>query len=237
MSQLVLAFAAGVLTILSPCVLPLAPVVIAGARASDPRAPLFLALGLAVTFGVAGGVMASLGVEAGGSGGVRTISAAIMAIIGLVMLLPALSSRTEQWLSPLTGVADRLAQRLPKAGIIGQIGLGAVLALAWAPCAGPALGAAFALAASGGTLAAAMAVMAVFALGAAGALLVAGYGLGRLAKPGRKLAGQASAAGRILLGATFAATGLLILTGADHIIEAHFVEAMPDWLVAFATRF
>ena len=61
------AFAAGALTILSPCVLPLAPIVIASGRAQDPRGPLALAAGLAVTYGVVGGALASVGAEFGDS--------------------------------------------------------------------------------------------------------------------------------------------------------------------------
>ena len=53
---LALAFVAGMLTILSPCVLPLAPVVVASARSQDPRGPIALALGLAATFGLVGEV-------------------------------------------------------------------------------------------------------------------------------------------------------------------------------------
>lgn len=236
MTQLVLAFAAGVLTILSPCVLPLAPIVIAGARASDPRGPLLLALGLAVTFGVVGGALAALGVELATGDAVRTISAVIMVVIGLAMLLPVVSTKAERLLSPLSSVADHLATRLPKAGLFAQAGMGAVLALAWAPCTGPALGAAFALAASGGSLLAAMTTMTVFALGAALALLAAGYGLGHLARHGRALANRAAVTGRAILGFAFALVGVLILTGADRALEAGFVQAMPDWLVALTTR-
>ena len=62
-----LAFAAGMLTIFSPCVLPLAPIVVAAARARDPRGPMALGFGLAATFGIVGGVLASFGVEFGNS--------------------------------------------------------------------------------------------------------------------------------------------------------------------------
>jgi cytochrome c biogenesis protein CcdA len=235
-THLVLAFAAGVLTILSPCVLPLVPIVIAGARASDPRGPLLIALGMAVTFGVVGGTLAALGVELGAGEAVRIASAVIMVVIGLAMLLPAVSTQAERLLSPLSAVADRLATRLPKAGLFAQAGMGAVLALAWAPCAGPTLGAAFALAASGGSLPAAMTTMSVFALGAALALLAAGYGLGHLAKRGRNLASRAAVTGRAILGLAFALVGVLILTGTDRALESWFVQAMPDWLVTFTTR-
>jgi cytochrome c biogenesis protein CcdA len=236
MTQLVLAFAAGMLAILSPCVLPLAPIVIAGARANDPRGPLLLALGLAVTFGVAGGALASLGVELGTANTVRMVSAAIMVAIGIAMLLPAVSTKAELWLSPLASTADRLAAHLPKAGLLAQAGMGAVLALAWAPCAGPALGAAFALAASRGSLPMAMITMTVFALGATLSLLAAGYGLGHLAKRGRGIATRAATAGRAIFGVIVALVGTLILTGADHALETAFVQAMPGWLLVFTTR-
>lgn len=235
-TTLLLAYLAGVLTILSPCVLPLAPIVIAGARAQDARGPLALAAGLALTFGVVGGSLASLGIEFGEAAHVRAVSAAIMILVGLAMLLPRLSARSERLLAPLSGAADALAARLPNAGLWGQLAAGIVLALAWAPCVGPTLGAAFALAASGGSLAASMAVMTLFALGAATSLLVAGYGLGRLATGGRKFAGRAGQIGRGGLGMAFALVGAAILTGLDQRLEAAFIDAMPDWLVTFATR-
>lgn len=178
---LFLAFFAGLLTILSPCVLPLAPIVVAGARARDARGPLALALGLAATFGLVGGFLASLGVELGDVPALRAIAAMILVAVGFVMLIPALGARSERVLSPMAGWGELISKRLPAAGLTGQMAAGAVLALAWAPCAGPSLGAAFALAASGGSIAMTMAIMSVFALGAAASLLAAGYGLGKLA--------------------------------------------------------
>jgi cytochrome c biogenesis protein CcdA len=234
--HVLLAFAAGILTILSPCVLPLAPIVIAGGRAKDPLGPLALAAGLALTFGVVGGSLASLGVELGDTQWVRAIAATIMIVVGLVMIAPWLSDRSELLLAPSANFANRLAEKLPAAGLLGQFAAGIVLAFAWAPCVGPTLGAAFALAASGGSLAASMTIMASFALGAAGSLLLAGYGLRRLAGGGRWLAGKTAVVGRGVLGGAFALVGVIILTGFDHRIEASFIDGMPDWLVTFATR-
>jgi len=73
-----LAFLAGLLTIFNPCVLPLAPVVVAGAAARDPRGPFALAAGLALTFGIVGGLIASAGTELGDNAIVRTASALVM---------------------------------------------------------------------------------------------------------------------------------------------------------------
>jgi cytochrome c biogenesis protein CcdA len=228
-----LAFAAGMLTIFSPCVLPLAPIVIASARAEDPRGPIALGLGLALTFGVVGGVLASFGVEFGDSVLARAASAAIMVAIGAALLIPAIGDAVERRLGFAGRAAELLHERLPNAGLLGQAAAGVVLAFAWAPCAGPILGAALLLAARGGSLAAAMVAMTAYALGAAGALIAVGYALRRAAARARFA--WASAGGRVALGAAFALTGAAILTGLDQRVEAVLVAAMPDWLTAFAS--
>ncbi len=233
---LVLAFLAGVVSILSPCVLPLAPIVIAGAAAQDRRGPVALALGLALTFGIVGGFIASFGVELGATAAVRSVAAAIMIAVGLIMLVPAFSLASERALAPLTHWSDVLSRRLPAAGLLGSFAAGIVLAFAWAPCVGPTLGAAFALAASGGSLAAAMATMFVFALGAALSLLAAGFGLGKLALRTRFKAGRTARFGRAALAVVLIVAGGAILTGLDRKFEAAVLQATPDWFVALTTR-
>jgi cytochrome c biogenesis protein CcdA len=228
-----LAFAAGMLTIFSPCVLPLAPIVVAAARARDPRGPIALGFGLAATFGIVGGVLASFGVEFGDSDLARAASAIVMVAIGAALLVPAIGERIERRLGFVGRAADVMSERLPNAGLAGQAAAGVVLAFAWAPCAGPILGAALLLAAKGGSLAAAIATMTAYAVGAASALIGAGYAAGRVASKARFV--WAGAGGRLALGAAFVLIGAAVLTGFDHHIEAVLVAAMPDWLTAFAT--
>ena len=228
-----LAFAAGMLTIFSPCVLPLAPIVVAAARARDPRGPIALGFGLAATFGIVGGVLASFGVEFGDSDLARAASAVVMVAIGAALLVPAIGERIERRLGFVGRAADVMSERLPSAGLAGQAAAGVVLAFAWAPCAGPILGAALLLAAKGGSLAAAIATMTAYAVGAASALIGAGYAAGRVASKARFV--WAGAGGRLALGAAFVLVGAAVLTGFDHHIEAVLVAAMPDWLTAFAT--
>lgn len=231
--DLPLALAAGILTIFSPCVLPLAPIVLASAGARDPRGPLALAFGLALTFGLTGGVMASFGVAFGDSFLVRAASAIVMIAIGAALLFDSVGVAVERWLGALGRASNVLHKRLPQAGLVGQAATGAVLALAWAPCAGPTLGAALVLAARGGTLGAAMLTMTAYAVGAACALLGVGFVLRRVA--GKAGLAAAGAFGRIALGAAFALIGAAILTGFDHRVEAILVAAMPNWLTGFAT--
>ena len=230
---LALAFVAGMLTILSPCVLPLAPVVVASARSQDPRGPIALALGLAATFGVVGGALASFGVVLGDWALARAASAVIMIAIGAALLVPAIGDAMERRLGFADRAADVLGERLPNAGLAGQAAAGVVLAFAWAPCAGPILGAALLLAAKGGSVAAAMGTMSAYALGAASALIAVGYAVGRVASKAHFA--WVGAGARVALGAAFAIIGAAVLTGLDHNIEAVLVTAMPDWLTAFAT--
>lgn len=234
MTALALAFLAGLLTILSPCVLPLAPIVVAASRAQGVAGPLALAGGLALSFGLIGGALAAAGVEAGDSQLLRTVAALALALAGVALLSPALQARLEHALAPLGRAGGALERRLP-AGLLGQAALGAALALAWAPCAGPTLGAAFALAAGGGR-GFAMLSMAVYALGAAASLLAAGFLVGRLASLGRGRVRAAAAVGRYVFGAILVAVGIGVVTGWDHRVEAWAISSMPDWLTGFATQ-
>lgn len=229
-----LSFVAGLLTILNPCVLPLVPVLVAGAAASSRFGPAALALGLALSFSVSGTLLATAGIEFGGWWPLRAAAALLLLGAGLALLVPAVGERLSALAAPAGGLAGRLSERLP-AGAAGQFGTGALLGLAWAPCIGPTLGAAFALAASGGSRTVAAIAMAVFGLGAGLSLLVVGYGVRRLAGAGRsRLTGIAGVSRRVFGGA-LVVIALLILTGIDKIIEAALVQSLPDWFVTLAT--
>ena len=206
---------------------------ISSARAEDPRGPIALGLGMALTFGVVGGVLASFGVEFGDSGLVRAAAGAIMVVIGAALVFPAIGEAAERRLGFVGRASDVLRDRLPKAGLVGHAAAGVVVAFAWAPCAGPILGGALLIAAKGGSRAAAISTMSAYGLGAAGALLAVGYAFGRVASKARLA--TAGAAGRVALGAAFALIGAAVLTGLDHDAEAALVAAMPNWLAAFAT--
>ena len=156
-----------------------------------------------------------------------------MIAIGAALLMPGFGERIERRLGFVGRAADVMSERLPNAGLAGQAAAGVVLAFAWAPCAGPILGAALILAAKGGSPAAAIATMTVYALGAAGALIGLGYAAGHVASKARFA--WAGAWGRLALGAAFMVVGAAVLTGLDHQFEAVLVAAMPDWLTAFAT--
>ncbi len=237
MTLALFSFFAGLLTIINPCVLPLAPVVMAGASARGFAAPLALTAGLVATFGLVGGALAAAGVELGDSPALRIIAAVLLIAGGVVLAAPAASDWLGGRLAPLADFGHRLAERASSRGPLGYAALGAALALVWAPCIGPTMGAALVMAGSSATRLQAVGNMMLFALGAAMALLAAGFGLQRLASPLRRAAMSGASGLKTAFGVVLVVIGVLAASGADKAVEGRLVAAMPDWLVTLATRF
>lgn len=234
MGTLAAGYLAGLLSTLSPCVLPLIPVLLASALQSHPLGPLALAMGLAVSFAGLGLLLASVGYALGLDGDIVRIGASLlMGAFGLVLLVPALSAGFARAIQPLAGSGAGLLARVRGEGLSGQFGLGLLLGAVWSPCTGPTLGAAVGLAGTREGFGQAAAVMVVFAFGAATPVVGLAYGLGRHRKRLGELAGRAKPA----MGAVLVAVAALVLTGLDKRIEAGLVAVMPDWLVGVTVMF
>ncbi|HET9335788.1 MAG TPA: cytochrome c biogenesis protein DipZ [Sphingomicrobium sp.] len=171
-----LAYLGGILTILSPCILPVLPFVFARADRPFLRNGLPLLAGMAVTFaGVA--TLAAVGggwaVAANSAG--RWIAIVLLASFALLLIFPRLAERA---MRPLVGLGERLSAQGHEDRIGGSLLLGVATGLLWAPCAGPILGIILTGAALSGASAATAGLLLAYALGAAtslaGALLVGG---------------------------------------------------------------
>jgi len=233
-----LGYLAGVLSTLSPCVLPLLPILVASAAAQHRFGPLALALGLALSFAAVGLFVAGAGAAIGLDAGVLRRAGALLLIGFAVLLLwPRAQQRFAQAASRWSAAGDGLLARITGAAWGGQFAVGLLLGIVWSPCVGPTLGAASALASQGRDLGQIALLMLLFGLGAAMPLLVIGT-LSREAitrTRGRLLAfGQR---GRWLLGAALLVVGLAILSGGATRFETWAVEHSPDWLTELTTRF
>jgi cytochrome c biogenesis protein CcdA len=235
MGAIAVSFAAGALSVLSPCVLPLLPIVVASALQRHRHGPLALATGFVLASAAIGLFFASLGFRLGvDRDTARGVAAVMMAGAGLTLLLPPLQRAFAAAAAPLAGRASAFATRLP-AGLGGQLLLGVLLGAVWTPCTGPTLAAAIAVAARSESLARAGAVMLVFGAGAVVPVLALAYGSRHaLRGHGRRLAHVASA-GKAILGLLLLIVGVLALTGIDKRIEAWMVEHMPNWVIDLTT--
>jgi cytochrome c biogenesis protein CcdA len=232
------ALLAGILSTLSPCVLPLLPIILVTAVSEHRLGPLALASGLALSFVAVGMFIATIGYGIGlDAGFFRIIAATMLLALGVILLVPQLQTQVAAAASPISGWTEDRFGGIETAGLSGQFALGLLLGAVWSPCVGPTLGAASVLAAQGEDLAQVGLVMLAFGLGAALPLAL----LGLLSRDtlmrwrGRLL--DAGKGGKLVLGGLLVVVGVMILSGLDKRVEAALVEASPAWLTEITTRF
>ncbi len=225
------ATAAGVLTVLSPCVLPILPIVFSAAASQHRFGPAALAGGVAVSFAVIGVFLATTGAVVGLDGAIfhRVIGAFLIAL-GLVMIIPRFHAAFEAFLSPFSSWAAGRTSGVEGRGLWGQAGLGALMGAIWSPCVGPTLGAATVLASQGKDLGAVSLTMGAFAVGAAAPLLAVGSASRSTLQRWRGGLAGAERWGRYLLGGGLVLVGLLAISGLDKALEAVLVRVSPQWL-------
>lgn len=222
------AFFAGIVGVMSPCVWPLVPVVAASAATGGRSGPLFVAGGLAASFAVAGTFLTFLLVSSGLDPELfRYVAAVVLVGMGTLLVVDRLGDRMAAALSRLTaGLGPGTSLRSD--GALGQFGVGALLGVVWLPCVGPTLGVALALAATGQDLLRSFSVMLSYGAGTGAVLLGAGLLSGRILA--KVSSGGAGKLGRRVLGWSVLVLGILVLTGVDKWLEALAVDLLPTWI-------
>ncbi len=231
LASIPLAALAGALSILSPCVWPLVPVVMASAATSGRKGVLFLALGLSTSFAVAGTLLSfaliSLGLD---PELFRYIAAVLLVLVGLILVIKRLNNWLSYRLSQLTSNVD-ISRKNPTSNL-GQFSMGALLGLVWLPCVGPTLGAAIALASMGQSFSMAFLVMFVFGLSTALVLVVTGILSSKVINKVRPGVLQNVERLKFLLGLLLIVLGLMVLIGIDKMLETLALQMLPDWAIS-----
>ena len=172
MLLILLAYLGGILTILSPCILPVLPFVFARAGRSFARSTLPLLGGMAATFAIVATLAAVGGgwaVRANAVG--RWAALLLLALFGIALIFPSVSDRLTR---PLVALGSRLTERQgQKESVWSSLVLGVATGLLWAPCAGPILGIIFTAAAIQGASFSTTLLLLAYALGAATSLALA----------------------------------------------------------------
>lgn len=186
--MLFLAYVGGLLTILSPCILPIVPLVFSRADRSFVRETLPMLLGLAAVFAVVASVATASAdwiVKASEVGRYGAIG--LLAIVSLSLLVPQF---TEAITRPLVRAGSGLDRKASgtRTGF-GSFVVGSAIGLLWAPCAGPILGLVIAAAALNASKTSSALLFAVFALGAATSLGLAMFASARVLQKMKRYAG------------------------------------------------
>jgi cytochrome c biogenesis protein CcdA/thiol-disulfide isomerase/thioredoxin len=177
MLLILLAYLGGVLTIVSPCILPVLPFVFARADRPFLKSGLPMLIGMAVTFAA----VATLAAVAGGWAVAaneygRIAAIVLLAVFGITLLFPALADHLTR---PLVALGSRLSQsadgavETQKSPALASLLLGVATGLLWAPCAGPVLGLILTGAALNGANVGTSLLLLAYALGAATSLALA----------------------------------------------------------------
>lgn len=238
LATLFFAFVAGTLTVLSPCVLPVLPMVLGAASSKGRSGPVFLALGLTLSFVVIGMFVALFGFTIGLDEGVfRQIAAVLMIAVGLVLVMPVLQTRLATAGGPMSGwINDRFAGTGETVNG-GPFGLGLLMGAIWAPCVGSTLGAASVMAVKGENLLAVTLTMVLFGVGSALPLMLLGLLSREVLMRWRGKMLSLGGGIKSVLGLLLVVSGFLVLSGYDKQAEAYLVEKSPDWLTELTTRF
>lgn len=178
MIDYVLATAAGLATLLSPCILPVLPIVLATSSGRGRIEPLLVIGGFVSTFAAGGILIGALAASSGElQGSLRAASILVLLIAGIVCFWPA----------PFDWLVNRFQRALPagsarlqrvgrNGGKLGALLVGVSLGLAWTPCAGPILASVLSLAATAQAPAKASLLLGLYAIGAGLPMLAIAYG-------------------------------------------------------------
>lgn len=227
-----LSLGAGLLTALSPCVLPALPIIVGSAASGRRYGPVALAAGLAIAFTVIGVTLAATGSVAGlNEDAVRRFAALLLLAAGVALLSTRLQEAMSRLASPLASRAAMLSMKTGN-GLAGQFAIGALLGAVWSPCVGPTLGAAVGLASSAGngSILRASVSMFVFGVGSALPLLATAYASRRMLAARSTLL-TAGTMGKSILGGVLVGMGALVLFGLDKQLEAVVLARLPQWWI------
>lgn len=233
--DLILAYLAGLLTLINPCVLPVLPIVLTTALQAHKLGPVALASGMSLAFVTLGLGVATLGRSVGlNPETVAQAGAVLMIAFGVVLLVPRLNAGFALATGGMATRADAGFDHVDRSGLGGQFLGGALLGAVWSPCVGPTLGGAISLASQGQSLAWAGAIMLGFAAGVSTVILILGYGARAALQRRRALMRKISERSKPIMGVVFVAVGVIMLTGALRPFETWLLNVLPYWLQDFS---
>ncbi len=198
-ANILLAMGGGLASVLSPCVLPVVPVIVAGAESRDRLRPLLVVLGLSISFMVMGAASSLFGaLLAGRTRHIEQLGGLIISVMGLMIVLDINVFKRLYRISNI---------QVNSEGRLGGLVLGMALGLVWVPCVGPVLSGILAMVGTSGRLGHGIALLGLYSLGFALPMLAVAYSSHTLQRRLRTLMGHEKLL-RYLTGCILSAFGL-----------------------------
>jgi cytochrome c biogenesis protein CcdA len=230
------AFLAGILSTLSPCVLPILPIIVSSSLQERKIGLIALVLGLSISFAIMGTFISYSAMAWGfDTDIIRNVSATLILFFGLIMIIDKLNLKFIEITSKLTNKGNNKLAIYDSTGLKGQFGLGLLLGMVWIPCVGATLGTAIGLAVNGESMTSAFITMLSFGIGAGLPLLLIGFASNLFKN--KKLISFSAVKAKKFLGYMLIIISLLVLTGFDKQVEIFLITHAPDWLIDLTTAF
>ncbi len=239
--SLILAFLAGVVTVATPCIIPILPPMLAGSVGHRLR-PVFIVLGSAVTFTLMGGVFSVIGIAAGSTGNFLRIFFVVFIVgFGVTMVNDDINEFYTRYSSLFV---DKLIRFFRRGGGVSEEGhpllsafvLGLSLGVVWIPCVGPILGAVLMFATIQGNLVGGSLLLAVYSLGLGLPMLGVAYG-GKYVSGKVEWTKRNSGMIRFIAGWVLILTGVAMLLGLDRVVQTRLLPYFPDFETKLAAYF
>jgi cytochrome c biogenesis protein CcdA len=229
MSLFFLAIAAGFLTILAPCILPVLPFLLGSSGGRSRWRPVMIIVGFVGTFTLIGAALATAGTVLGISNdALRILAGGLLILFGAAMFFEEVYERFASRLQPLLGkLGTSVAHDASKkADAFSGVLVGFSLGLVWSPCAGPILGTILTLAASTSDYVTTALLFFAYALGAGIPMLAIAYGSHRIQERLKSIGKWQRHLNRFF-GALIMLTAVGILTGYDRVVQTWLLERLP----------
>ncbi|HZZ98879.1 MAG TPA: cytochrome c biogenesis protein DipZ [Candidatus Saccharimonadia bacterium] len=220
------AFLAGIVTILSPCILPILPIVLTSSLSGGRRRPIGIVIGFILSFTILT-LTLSLIVKATGlsANALRAVAVVVIGFFGITMLIPKTQELLERLFSKFSGSMPQLQN---KNGFWGGILIGLSLGVIWTPCVGPILAAVIALAATSTVTVTTALIMFAYAVGTAIPMFAILVGGRNLLTKAPFLASRGALIQKIF-GVIMVLTAIAIALGLDVKFQTAILTAFPQY--------
>lgn len=226
---IVFAFLAGLVTILSPCILSIAPILLATGTDQSRYKPLGVITGLIISFSFFTLALAAIVQATGISPDIfRYIALSIIILFGLTMIVPAFEHAFSRLTAQIAQIGSAVQEHSHyiKTEFISGLILGIALGLLWTPCAGPILATITAIAATGGITLTTIFITLAYSTGAAIPMLLICFGSTKIINSTTKFAPYAHTI-RQIFGVITIVSAFAIMFHVDIIIQEKIAHLFP----------
>ncbi len=221
------ALGAGILSTLSPCVLPVLPIIVSRSLGCHPLGPVVLVSGLVVSFSVVGSLIGfTASWVTGLANWLRGGAIVLLLVMGILAIFPEKSYQLFSYLPRFSQPSPDFTKSFAEGSLLGEFWLGISLGWLWTPCAGVILGSIITLAAVGGQVREAFLLLLAYGGGAALPLLAIAYGGKHLSQHLASLRSQSQNLQK-LGGVVITGTAIAILLGWDIKVQLWLAPLFP----------